>query len=395
MSLFGRAACLAVLTTALTAQANPTAAAELKPDAEFSVGRHGAHLCVPLAFGSGWSSKALIDTGATVTILDVRLRPPSPPVGKRLLRTPGGDVTAELHAPSKACIGPLNLETLRAVAYADLESLRQALGEDVQCIIGMDLLCHVALEYDPDRGRLSVWRSAPREWSQNTRIPLHDHEGLLAVEVQLPQFPRERLLVDTGATTSTLREEVFDALAKEGSLNVTHAQETATVMGSAFASAGFLRQMGLDEHSLNGIRVDRANESVLGLRQLSRFVVRANFPEHALYLNRGAHFDLPDFTATSGMSVVFVNQRIVVRSIEPGGPAERAGVRSGDVIMAVNGRPASSYDRAGLAAEFTRQAGRLMDVEVLRDGDVQVVRLTTQCRLRDSSHEGAKPVEKR
>jgi S1-C subfamily serine protease len=65
----------------------------------------------------------------------------------------------------------------------------------------------------------------------------------------------------------------------------------------------------------------------------------------------------------------------MVMSITKGGPAEQAGLRVGDVLLALNGTSASGPNtlRALLASE---RAGKTVDVRLLRDGSVMTTALT-------------------
>jgi regulator of sigma E protease len=52
--------------------------------------------------------------------------------------------------------------------------------------------------------------------------------------------------------------------------------------------------------------------------------------------------------------------------VEPGGPADRAGVRDGDRVDAVNGEPVASWD--ALRGAIARHAGEPVDLELSRGG---------------------------
>ena len=64
----------------------------------------------------------------------------------------------------------------------------------------------------------------------------------------------------------------------------------------------------------------------------------------------------------------------IVRRVYPGGPTDRAGLRVGDVILAVNGRRID--DRAGLAFRFvaTLRRGTTAELTVLRGGETRRLR---------------------
>ena len=65
---------------------------------------------------------------------------------------------------------------------------------------------------------------------------------------------------------------------------------------------------------------------------------------------------------------------VIVRDVWPGGPADRAGLRQGDVIVAVDGRPVA--DRAGLSFRMaTLKLGSTVPLALLRGGRERVLPL--------------------
>ena len=60
-------------------------------------------------------------------------------------------------------------------------------------------------------------------------------------------------------------------------------------------------------------------------------------------------------------------QGVLVRRVVAGGPAADAGLRAGDVIVEIDGRPARSADAVVLAV-LSRRAGDAVDVTYVRDG---------------------------
>lgn len=84
-----------------------------------------------------------------------------------------------------------------------------------------------------------------------------------------------------------------------------------------------------------------------------------------------------------------VNQRgVLVAAVTDGGPAAVAGLagvnpdsgRSGDVITAIDGQPVEGFDQLlSYIVQHTR-AGQLVNLNVLRNGQVQTVPLTLQAR---------------
>jgi S1-C subfamily serine protease len=65
----------------------------------------------------------------------------------------------------------------------------------------------------------------------------------------------------------------------------------------------------------------------------------------------------------------------MIVALEPGAPAERAGLLLGDVVLALGGRPTSDVDDV-LAALGGDAVGRTLDARLLRAGEVRTVPVT-------------------
>jgi serine protease Do len=95
----------------------------------------------------------------------------------------------------------------------------------------------------------------------------------------------------------------------------------------------------------------------------------------------------PELATSLGLSIV---KGAIVDQLTPGGPAERAGVRSGDVVVSVNGRPVTSSE------DLTRQValaqpGQDIEVGVLRNGRTQQLAIRSGLRPSEASLAGASP----
>ena len=69
-----------------------------------------------------------------------------------------------------------------------------------------------------------------------------------------------------------------------------------------------------------------------------------------------------------------------VREVSPGGPAQQAGVRSGDLIVAVNGTDVRGREPAGRVVELLHDVkpGDKVDLKVLRDGKAHELTVTAR-----------------
>lgn len=72
-----------------------------------------------------------------------------------------------------------------------------------------------------------------------------------------------------------------------------------------------------------------------------------------------------------GVQLEEEGEQVVVSSPIEGSPAEEAGVRSGDVIVAVDGEDVTGEDTAGIVSEVKGEEGTGVELTVLRDGQRQ------------------------
>lgn len=74
---------------------------------------------------------------------------------------------------------------------------------------------------------------------------------------------------------------------------------------------------------------------LLGNDLLRRFNLTMNYPQREIHLKPNSHYlDAFDYAYT-GMAIYYNNGQIVIEEVEPGSPAERAGVVAGDVLVGV------------------------------------------------------------
>jgi len=69
-------------------------------------------------------------------------------------------------------------------------------------------------------------------------------------------------------------------------------------------------------------------------------------------------------------------QGALVSTVEPGGPAEKAGLKAGDVILGYNGKPVNDADELPRVVAATKP-GTTATMEVWRDGKRQRLQVTT------------------
>ena len=79
----------------------------------------------------------------------------------------------------------------------------------------------------------------------------------------------------------------------------------------------------------------------------------------------------PDLAAAMGIDA---RKGAVVSAVEPGSPAQRAGLRPGDVIVAIDGKPVEGARDLRTAVALV-EAGRELELEILRNGTALTLRV--------------------
>lgn len=377
---------------------NASAAAPLAtaPSADFAVARGGRPLLVSVAIADR-EYLFCVDTGAARTAFDSELRHLlGTSCGKVVLRTSAGFTRVETYTCPKARVGSLDLQTIETVVCCDLEPIRLATGEAIYGILGMDFLSRFAVEIDFDSGRLRLWEHAPPSWhTEGEVLPLVlSHDGAPYTIVTLPENQREPFLVDTGANLSSLRTEIFDLLLAEGELRPGRTSRALTVAGEVHGTTGFVRRVAVGSFVHEQLRFDRDCISALGLRYLSRFLIRLDPKQERIYLAPGAAFAGPERTATSGLSVIEIAGRKTVCAVEPGSAASVAGLRPGDVIISIEDRDAKELNLFEIGEMLTSEVGRSVSLRLRRsDGEFEVT-VTLGDRLSEAAVPSAEAADK-
>jgi membrane-associated protease RseP (regulator of RpoE activity) len=123
--------------------------------------------------------------------------------------------------------------------------------------------------------------------------------------------------------------------------------------------------------------------ALIGGEILKRFTVTFDFPHQRILLEPNIHFSEPFRANESGLSLLAEGahfRRFEVDDVEAGSPAELAGLRKGDVVLAMNGQAASELDLDKID-QILQQHGQTIPVTVLRNGRTFKVRMRLRARI--------------
>lgn len=114
----------------------------------------------------------------------------------------------------------------------------------------------------------------------------------------------------------------------------------------------------------------------IGGEILRRFTVTFDAPEHTVYLARDSAYKDPFTFTRSGLFATRRDGKTIVTRVVTGSPAQTAGVRPGDVLVALDGTPLAALTADQVHDFWLRPAGTSVRAKLERDGSPVAVTLT-------------------
>ena len=300
----------------------------------------------------------LFDTGASVTVLDSTF------AANHGIRTQG-----YMQAAGAGASGSASFTTLPALRIAaadgdgvELHDLKVAVmsvnpqfaryfWRNMAGVIGYDVISRFVTEIDYDRGILVL--HDPAKWryaGKSPAVPMIMNGIVPAIRGSLDGLDG-LFRLDVGSSSTVDVHTPFVA-AHQLETRLRHPIEvTGAGFGGDFSSAlGRLSHMALGGQEWKDpmVTLARAREGAfasdefagnVGNRILERFKVTLDYEHHEVALEPGARFAARDGFTRAGVLVGWYGDHAQALSVLPRSPAERAGLREGDRIVRIDGRP--------------------------------------------------------
>jgi hypothetical protein len=354
------------------------------------------HVWLKASVNGGPPEDFLFDTGASVTVLD-----------SAWAATHGLKTSGRMQAAGAGAAGGASFTTLGSLRVAspandgvELHDVKVAVLDvnpsfepmfwrSMAGVIGYDVISRFVVTVDYDDSLLvlhdpATWTytgtEKPLSMVMNGTVPAlkgkfdDADEGLFrldvgsssTVDVHAPFAKRTGILNRMGKTTR------FDGVG----------------FGGTFSSdVGRLRSMSLGPYEWDDpvVTVSHATEGAfaseefagnIGNRILERFKVTFDYERRQVYLEPGKRYADRDQLTRTGVLLTKRSGQVGVESVLADSPAERAGLRIGDQVLAVDGRDIAQWDLPELTQLFDEgEAGRKVEVRVLRGGQPKQLKI--------------------
>jgi len=289
--------------------------------------------------------------------------------------------TVGLARPERLDIGGIVLER-QVFATIDLDDfLRRVEGiDDIAGVLGYEIFRRFPVKLDYERSRATFYDPASFKYAGNgAKLPLvfRGEKPQLRASVDGVSGIFE---VDTGNRGSLALTRSF---ADGNDLARKYNATPEVVLGAAVGGPVRARLIRVRTFELGDLVVanpvaalasdDNAGDPDLagniGNGILRRFNVTFDFPGSALYLEKNASFARPDVYDRAGVWIERGRKGFEVIHVAAGSASERAGVKPGDVIVAIDGKPWTAVSLPALRAMLRTEGRRT--VRLTLDGGTQ------------------------
>jgi membrane-associated protease RseP (regulator of RpoE activity) len=337
------------------------------------------HIFIP-ADVNGHKTKVLLVTGLPVSNIDKSLAASIglPTDGKRR----AGEKSSDLVHEVTIRIGNLTLHNTDA-AIADFTPLASHLGHEVPFMLGDDVFNGLAVDIDFVHQRIEFTDPAHQlKPAGAVEVPLTRVEDIPLIPVSIEGAPPAQFEMGIGnAGDMLIYQPYYEAHKLLESRNLSKrlgigsggivAEPVGVLRRANFAGFAFTDMpAAFIPSALAGTKSD-AIAGDLGLPVLARFELIVDYTNNRLYVIPNPNLLHQPFARDRlGLWLNKKDSDLVVEFVSPDSPAQAAGLKVGDRITAINGKPAQVWSETSLA-DLKYGKDRMQLNFALEDGTVK------------------------
>ena len=361
------------------------------------------HVWLRASLNGGPERDFLFDTGASVTVLDSTF------VAEAKLPVEG-----QMQAAGASAAGTASFATIGSLAVrgpdgdgVELRDLKVAVmsvtpmfsryfWRNFAGIVGYDVISRFVVTIDYDSTRLVLHDPKTFRWTgSEAALPMKLNGVVPSVEGVLDDHFRGQFRLDVGSSSTVdVHTPFVRRYDLEGRLRDRHEVSGAGFGGAFSSSLGRLHTMAIGPYSWTDpmVTLSRTTDGALasedfagniGNRILERFRVTLDYDGRRVWLEPGKRYATRDAFTRTGLMLGWTPGRMDALSVLPGSPAEKAGLREGDEVVAVDGRAMADWPAAALESALEDGPdGRVIRVTVKREGREEELKMKAKEMLK-------------
>ncbi|MFO1304915.1 MAG: aspartyl protease family protein [Burkholderiales bacterium] len=357
------------------------------PDFAFPAGRAaadvpfemlGGHLFVKVMLNGKGPFRMLFDSASSSVLL---------PSTAAAAGAKAGEGNVGVTRVDRVDLGGVVLER-QSFATADLaDFFRRIEGlSDIAGVIGYEIFARMPVKLDYERSRATLFDPAGFKYAgTGVRVPLEMRGTQAGVRGRVDGIPG-LFLVNTGNRGSLTLSQAFadDNKLRERLSSRVVAVVGASVGGPLTATLARVHRLDLGDLAIDdpvtmlslrdaAALAERDVAGSVGNGILMRYAVTFDVPGNAIYFETTQRSAQRDTWDRSGLWIERADRGFAVAHVVEGSPAAAAGLRPGDVIVAVDGRPWTAVGLPALRNDLAGPPGRKVRLRLAGGGERTVV----------------------
>lgn len=263
----------------------------------------------------------------------------------------------------------------------DYEMLTAVYGERIDGIIGYSVLNRYIVKLDYDSSYIEFWSRGAMKYPKGGYLfrPIITTLPIQPAQVRDERSISARFLWDMGAGLNMLlnRDFVKDSTLLSGKRKL-YVKEAEGLGGKIDMETTVIKEVKLGPYKFRNVPVyifdDEYNVTsypylggLIGNDLLRRFNVILNYEKRHFYLTPNKHYNDPFDYSYTGVELYYMDGQIILGDVAKGSPAEEAGLKEGDVVMAIDKNFTQNLQQMKQALQTS---GKLVKMIVQRNGQL-------------------------
>jgi hypothetical protein len=371
---------------------------QAEPDFKFLSGtgparvpmRYGErHVWLKASIDGGPPEDFIVDTGASVSLLDSAWAAAHGIKAEGKMQAMGAGASGDVGFARLSSIkvaGPdgagVEISGQKIAVLALNRYIAPFFWRDAAGVLGYDFISRFVMEIDYDNGALTLHDPKTFTYAgKGTGVPITMSGGIPVVRAKLNGQYEGEFRIDVGSgSTVDLHGPFVKKHGLRGQMPKT-VQIVSGGFGGTFTSHLVrMKRMEIGPFAWTDPLVILSGAETGGLASedyagnigneiLDRFTCTLDYEHRTIYLEPGKQFSKPDRFSRAGMQLARIGEAIRAMQVLPGSAAAAAGIKEGDEIVALDGKPILTYTQDILTEMFEQGApGTKHTLAIVRDG---------------------------